>query len=322
MPVLTTAGLPLWGRYLLVGGWLLVPLLLGKWDYGLHVLIMVGVYVVLALSLNLVNGMAGQLNLGHAAFFGIGSYITALLMVEKAWPFWATLPLAFVISGMFGLLVGLPALRVSGDYLGIVTLGFGEITRLVLINWIDVTHGPMGVPGIPAPTLFGYAFSSKAAYFYLVTLLAAATWWVMDRLAVSKIGLEMLALKEDERVAQALGINVGRVKLQAFAIGACFAGLAGAFYAVYISFISPDSFLFNDSAVILCMVVLGGMGSVLGSVVGAVILIIAPEGLRFLGSWRMVLYGILLTVMMVRKPSGIWGLERRVRNAIRLTAGG
>lgn len=314
--------LPRWVPALLIALWLLAPLALRRWDYGVHVLIMVALYSVLAQGLNLVNGMAGQLNLGHAAFFGIGSYVSALLMLEGGWSFWATLPAAGLVSALFGLLVGLPALRVSGDYLGIVTLGFGEITRLVLINWIDVTRGPMGVPGIPAPVLFGFQFDSKAAFFYLATVLAALAWWVVDRLAVSKFGLEMLALREDERVAQALGIDVGRVKVFAFALGAVCAGVAGAFYAVYISFISPDSFLFADSAVMLCMVVLGGMGSVLGAAIGTAILIVAPEALRFLGSWRMVLYGVMLTFMMVRKPAGLWGLERRVRNAIKLTAGG
>lgn len=313
--------LPKWAPYSLIGLWLIAPLLLRQWDYGVHVLVMVALYTVLAQSLNLVNGLAGQLNLGHAAFFGIGSYVTALLMVTLKWSFWATLPAAALGAAIVGLLVGLPALRVSGDYLGIVTLGFGEITRLVLINWIDVTRGPMGVPGIPSPTLFGFTFGSKASYFYLATVMAALTWWVMDRLAVSKFGLEMLALKEDERVAQALGIDIGRVKLLSFALSAVFAGLAGSFYSVYISFISPDSFLFADSAVILFMVVLGGMGSVLGSVMGAAVLVVAPEALRFMGTWRMVLYGALLTFMMVRKPSGLWGLERRVFNAIRLTAG-
>lgn len=320
MPI--TARLPAWVKGVGVLAWLALPLVLSGWDYGMHIAISVALYVVLALSLNLNNGMAGQLNLGHAAFFGIGAYTAALLMLDRSWAFWAALPVAVVSSAVFGFLVGLPSLRVTGDYLGIVTLGFGEIVRLVLLNWIDLTRGPMGLPGIPGPRLFGVEFSGKVPYFYLVTLIAAVTWFAMDRLAASKFGLELLALREDERVARALGVNVGRAKVLSFVIAAACAGLAGAFFASYISFISPDTFLFNDSMIMLSMVVLGGMGSLVGSVLGAILLTIAPEALRFLGDWRLVLYGVLLTTMMVYRPSGLWGLERRVRNAIRLAARG
>lgn len=311
-----------WLKPAIIGVWLLMPLALGTWDYGLHIAISVGIYLILALSLNIINGQAGQLNLGHAAFFGIGAYTAALLMLVLDWSFWATLPAAFLLSGLFGVLVGLPAIRVSGDYLGIVTLGFGEITRLVLINWMDLTRGPMGLPGIPAPNILGYEFGTKISYFYLITVFAALTWFVMNRLTVSKFGLQMLALREDERGARALGIDTGRVKVTAFAIGAAFAGVAGAFFASYISFISPDTFVFSDSLIMLCMVVLGGMGSMVGTALGAIILIVAPEALRFMQDWRLVLYGVLLTAMMIYRPSGLWGLERRARNEIKATARG
>lgn len=320
MPI--TVRLPTWVKGAGALAWLALPLVLSGWDYGMHIAISVALYVVLALSLNLNNGMAGQLNLGHAAFFGIGAYTAALLMLDRSWAFWATLPVAVLSSAVFGFLVGLPSLRVTGDYLGIVTLGFGEIVRLVLLNWIDLTRGPMGLPGIPGPRLFGMEFSGKLPYFYLVTVIAAVVWFAMDRLAASKFGLELLALREDERVARALGVNVGRAKVLSFVIAAACAGLAGAFFASYISFISPDTFLFNDSMIMLSMVVLGGMGSLVGSVIGAILLTVAPEALRFMGDWRLVLYGVLLTAMMVYRPSGLWGLERRVRNAIRLALRG
>jgi branched-chain amino acid transport system permease protein len=310
-----------WIKLLVVLAWLSIPITLRGWDYGVHIAISATLFVVLALSINLINGQAGQLDLGHAAFFGIGAYATGLLMLLAGWSFWATLPVAFVLAGIFGGLVGLPSLRVSGDYLGIVTLGFGEIVRLVLINWEQLTRGPMGLPGIPSPTILGMTLNTKIHYVDLVTAMAVVTWFVMKRLTVSKLGLQMMALREDERVATALGVNTGRVKVIAFAIGAAFAGMAGSFYATYISFISPDSFIFNDSLIILCMVVLGGMGSMVGSVLGAIILTVSPELLRFLQDWRLVLYGVLLTAMMVYRPMGIWDLKRRTPNEIKLTVG-
>ena len=322
LPRIEALRVPRWLTPALFALWLAVPLALRDWDYGVHIAIIVALYIILALSLNLVNGQAGQLNLGHAAFFGIGAYTSALLMLLEGWSFWATLPAAIVVTALFGLIVGLPSLRVGGDYLGIVTLGFGEITRLVLINWMDLTRGPMGLPGIPPPSLFGVEFSGKLPYFYLVTVLAVLTWFVLKRLTVSRFGLQMLALREDERVASTLGIDTGRIKLAAFAIAAALAGLAGAFYASYISFISPDTFVMNDSIIMLCMVVLGGMGSMVGSVIGACVLIAAPEALRFMQDWRLVLYGVLLTGMMIYRPSGVWGLERRARNEIKLSARG
>ena len=322
LPRIGVAGAPRWVAPALIALWLAVPVVLRDWDYGVHIAIIVALYIILALSLNLVNGQAGQLNLGHAAFFGIGAYTSALLMLLQGWSFWATLPAAIVVTAVFGFLVGLPSLRVGGDYLGIVTLGFGEITRLVLINWMDLTRGPMGLPGIPQPNLFGWEFNGKLPFFYLITVFALFTWFFLKRLTVSRFGLQMLALREDERVASTLGIDTGRIKLAAFAISAGLAGLAGAFYASYVSFISPDTFVLNDSIIMLCMVVLGGMGSMVGSVIGACVLIVAPEALRFLQDWRLVLYGVLLTGMMIYRPSGVWGLERRTRNEIKLSARG
>ncbi|MFZ5633910.1 MAG: branched-chain amino acid ABC transporter permease [Bacillota bacterium] len=305
--------------WILLAAWLIVPLFIRNWSYGLHVLIMMAVYVLLTQSLNLVMGLAGLLQLGHAAFFGIGAYFAGLLMSKLGWPFWTTLPLAFCGAALIGILVGLPSMRVGGDYLGIVTLGFGEITRLILTNWVSLTNGPMGVPGIPGPTLFGYSFTSKLPYFYLATAFALFTWFVMNRLINSKFGLQLLALRTDEHCARVLGVNTGLVKVTAFSISAAFAGLGGAFYSSYFSFISPDSFLFIDSLAVLCMLVVGGMGNLTGCAIGALILGVAPEVFRFMGDYRILLYGLLLTIMVIYRPSGIWGLDRRKRNAIRAT---
>lgn len=302
--------------WLLLALWLLIPLSVRSWDYGVHILVMVAIYVSLTQSLNLVMGLAGQLQLGHAAFFGIGAYTAGLLMLDAGWSFWAALPVAFIAAGVIGTLVGLPSMRIGGDYLGIVTLGFGEITRLILTNWISLTRGPLGLPGIPAPSIFGYSFNSKLPFFYLATALALLTWFVMNRLTNSKFGLQLLAVRADEQCAQVLGVNTGWVKVLAFGLAAAFAGLTGAFYGSYFSFLSPDSFLFADSLTMLCMLVVGGMGNLIGCTAGAIILAIAPEMFRFLGEYRLLLYGLLLTIMVIYKPSGIWGLDKRVRNAI------
>ncbi len=303
-------------QWLLLCLWLLLPLLFRNWSYVLHVLIMLAIYVLLTQSLNLVLGLAGQLQLGHAANFGIGAYIAGLLMVDGGVSFWVTLPLAFIGAALVGILIGLPSLRVGGDYLGIVTLGFGEITRIFLTNWVSITRGPMGLPGIPNPSIAGMIFSSKIPFFYLATGLALLTWVVMQRLMNSKLGLELLAIRTDEHCAKVLGINTGLVKIAAFSLSAAFAGLGGAFYASYFSFISPDSFLFVDSLAVLCMLIVGGRGNLIGCAIGAFALGIAPELFRFLGDYRMLIYGVLLTVMVIYRPSGIWGLDKRRFNTL------
>jgi branched-chain amino acid transport system permease protein len=305
--------------WLLLLLWLVLPVFLHRWAYGLHILIMVAVYVLLTQSYNIVLGLAGQLHLGHAANFGIGAYVAGLLMVDGGFPFWWTLPFSFLVTALVGVLVGLPTLRgVGGDYLGIVTLGFGEITRILLINLEGITHGPMGVPGIPAPNLFGFAFTSKIHFFYLATAFVLFTWFVLDRITHSKLGLQFMAVRTDEHCARVLGVNTGLVKLLAFGISAAFAGLGGAFYASYFSFISPDSFMFIDTLAVICMLIVGGKGNLVGCAIGAVILGVAPDLFRFLGDYRMLIYGVLLTFMVIYRPLGIWGMDKRRFNKIAL----
>lgn len=302
--------------WVLLAVWLILPIFLHNWSYGLHILIMLAVYVLLTQSLDLVLGLAGQLQLGHAANFGIGAYVAGLLMLDAGFSFWATLLPAFLIAGLIGSLVGMPSMRVGGDYLGIVTLGFGEITRIILTNWVSFTRGPMGLPGIPAPSIAGYVFHSKVPFFYLATVLALFTWFVMERLSNSKIGLQLMAIRTDEKCAQVLGVNIGFMKVLAFSVSAAFAGLAGAFYASYFTFISPDSFIFVDSLAVLCMVIVGGKGNLVGCALGAVLLGVAPELFRFMGDYRILLYGVLLTVMVIYRPYGIWGQNKRQFNKI------
>ncbi|AET56931.1 putative high-affinity branched-chain amino acid ABC transporter, permease protein [Paenibacillus terrae HPL-003] len=301
---------------------LTLPLFLQQMnDYVLHIAITVGIYIILSLSLNIIIGYAGQFALGHAAFYGIGAYASALLMLHWNVSFWVALPAAAIITGLFGLLLGSPVIRLRGDYLGIVTLGFGEIVRLVFVNWVDVTRGPMGLPGIPAPTLFGYTFTEKTDFYYLILVLAAITIFVVHRIIHSGIGLNLLTIREDETLAQSIGIRPVKYKLMAFALGAFFAGVAGAFWASYISYISPDGFRYMDSVNILAMVILGGAASIPGSILGAVILVLAPELLRYVNDYRMMLMGVAIVLMMIFKPSGFWGEKHRKTNFYRLQRG-
>lgn len=293
----------------------ILPLLI-KNEYLVHVLITVGLYVVLSLSLNLVSGFTGQLSIGHAAFYGIGAYVTALLMLRLNMPYWATIPIAGVITALFGLLLGLPTLRLRGDYLAIVTLGFGEIIRLVFLNWDSLTRGPMGLPGIPPPQLASIVFNSKISFYYLILAISVITVLFMVRVEESELGLSLIAVSHDELAAEAVGIPTLRAKLLAFVFAALFAGIAGGYYATYISFVSPDSFTFMDSVTILSMVVLGGLASIPGVVIGAIVLGLAPEVLRFMADYRMLMYGALMVIMMIYKPDGFWGAKHRVRNAV------
>lgn len=292
---------------------LLAPFLLRN-EYFLHILITIGIYIILTLSLNLITGYTGQFSMGHAAFYGIGAYIAALAMLKGGMSFWLAMVLSAVLTAFCGLFLGLPALRLQGDYLGIVTLGFGEIVRLIFVNWVDVTRGPMGLPGIPSPQIGSYLFTGKTPYYYLILALVFLTVFVMHRIVNSRFGLGLITVSEDEVAATAVGINTTKLKLISFSTGAFFAGLTGAFFASYISFVSPDSFMYIDSVTILSMVVLGGMGSIPGSLIGAAILVIAPEILRFLADYRMLLYGLMMVIMMIYKPGGFWGSNKRVKN--------
>ncbi|WHH57648.1 branched-chain amino acid ABC transporter permease [Petroclostridium sp. X23] len=285
---------------------LLLPFI-GLGDYILRIAVMAGIYIILALSLNLVTGITGQISLGHAAFYGIGAYTSALLSLSYGISFWVTMPAAVVLASLAGLLIGLPSLKLSGGYLAITTLGFNEIVRLVLINWDTLTRGPMGLPGIPAPNLFGKSLDTNASYFYLILIFVVITFIVMYRILHSKIGRNFLAVREDDIAAEAMGINLLKHKVAAFVIGAAFAGMAGSIYAHYVSYIDPQSFTFDESIIVLSMVIIGGMGNLAGAALGAVIMVILPELLRFLAQYRMLIYGFALVLMMLVRPQGILG---------------
>jgi len=265
-------------------------------------------YVMLALGLNIVVGIAGQLVLGYAAFYAIGAYTYALLNQYFGFGFWICLPIAGFITVIAGLVLAFPVLRLRGDYLAIVTLGFGEIVRLLLTNLSDLTGGAKGVSNIPRPGLFGFELSPSEAtiYVYYLALLATLiTIIVVARIKDSRIGMALQALKEDEIASEAMGIDLRKTKLAAFALGACWAGFAGVLFATRNSYINPASFTFMDSAMILSMVVLGGMGSITGVALAALLLTLMPEYLRAFSEYRMLIFGMLMVLMMIFRPQGM-----------------
>nr|WP_249148925.1 high-affinity branched-chain amino acid ABC transporter permease LivM [Bradyrhizobium manausense] len=316
------------GRYLapaLLIFTLLVPVIFYNQRYILDLAILVLTYVMLGWGLNVVVGLAGLLDLGYVAFYAVGAYSYGLLATNFGLSFWVCLPLAGILAAFWGVLLGFPVLRLRGDYLAIVTLAFGEIIRLVIINWQDLTGGPNGVSGIPRPSFFGipldnsddglaaklgieYSPTHRIVFlFYLILALALLTNWVTIRLRRLPIGRAWEALREDEVACRALGINTTTTKLTAFATGAMFGGFAGAFFATRQGFISPESFTFQESALVLAIVVLGGMGSQLGVALAALAMIGGFELFRSLETYRMLVFGMAMVLIMIWRPRGLIG---------------
>jgi branched-chain amino acid transport system permease protein len=338
---------PWLGLMLLVAGLAVLPFIadaaLGRsW---VRVLDFALLYVMLALGLNIVVGYAGLLDLGYIAFYAVGAYTWALLaspQFDLHLPFWLVLPMGALIAACFGVLLGTPTLRLRGDYLAIVTLGFGEIIRIFLNNLnapVNVTNGPQGITLIDPVSiggfslgqthqLFGLTFSGPHFYYYLFLFFTCAVIFISMRLEDSRIGRAWVAIREDEIAAAAMGINTRNIKLLAFAMGAGFAGLAGGLFASFQGFVSPESFNLLESIMILCMIVLGGMGHIPGVILGAVILTVLPEALRGVGDLqratlgrvvvdpadlRMLLFGLALVLMMLFRPAGLMPSTRRKR---------
>ncbi len=275
--------------------------------YLLRIAILAMLYAVLTVSLNLVNGYAGLFSLGHAAFYGIGAYTSALLALRLHWPFLLAFVGAGLVAMVFGVLLSLPAVRLRGIYLAITTLAFAEIVRMMLINLQWLTRGPFGLPGIPAPSIFGIRIGSDAGIFVLALILLVLTIYLIEALMAHRPGQALMAIRDDEQAAAACGISVFRYKVLAFATAALFAGLAGSIYAHYTRFISPDSFTLNESFSVLAMLVLGGMGSTPGALLGAILLTAIPELARFAADYRMLIYGLTLTIAVLVRPQGILG---------------
>ncbi len=275
-------------------------------SYLITILITLAIYAMLAHSLNIITGHAGQISLGHAAFFGIGAYASALAALQGHFPFPLAALSAMLVAGGCGLALGLPTLRLKEDYLAIVTLGFGVIVELVFVN-LEITGGPDGLPGIPVPEILGLGFGTKGRYLALVAALVLLVLGLTYRLVASYHGRALRAIRDHEITAQVMGINTPAYKIMIFTLAAALAGLAGSLYAHYITFINPESFGLHTSILILCMVVLGGMGSLGGSVLGALILTALPEMLRQFHDYQDLLYGALLVGLLILRPEGIMG---------------
>ncbi|NWC90688.1 MULTISPECIES: high-affinity branched-chain amino acid ABC transporter permease LivM [unclassified Pseudomonas] len=325
--------LPRTQRYIIIG--LIVAALV--WPFfgsrgAVDIATLILIYVLLGLGLNIVVGLAGLLDLGYVGFYAVGAYTYALLSHYLGWGFWICLPLAGMAAATFGFLLGFPVLRLRGDYLAIVTLGFGEIIRLFLRNLTDITGGPNGISSIPKPTFFGLSFDrtaaegmqtfheyfgidynpvSKVVFLYLVALLLAlAALFVINRLLRMPIGRAWEALREDEIACRALGMNPTVIKLSAFTLGATFAGFAGSFFAARQGLVTPESFTFIESAIILAIVVLGGMGSQLGVILAAIVMILLPEMMREFSEYRMLMFGAMMVLMMIWRPQGLLPMQR------------
>jgi len=283
-------------------------------DLLLHLAIVIAIYAVFALSLNVEIGYTGLFNFGHVAFFAIGAYTSALLTLAGA-PFGLGLAAGLAAAGLCGYLLSIPALKLQGDYFGIATLGFGEILRMVVNNEVWLTKGPMGLPGIPRPELFGLHFDTQPAYLALSGGMALATFAVLAFIVLSPFGRALKAVRDDETAAEILGKNAFRFKIKSFVIGSVFAGLAGVLWAHYATFISPGDFTLTETILVLLIVVMGGKGTFHGPVVGAVVLIffqesvrflrLPPEWTRLLGPLQQMVFGLLLVVFMVFRPEGI-----------------
>lgn len=289
------------------------------WSFFLLILIYTGIYALMAIGQNLITGYGGMLALCQAGFFAIGSYATAILSVTYGWNFWMTLPVAAIISGLCGLLIGLPTLRLKGDYLAIATLGFGEIVRNVLNNWDALTRGPMGIQKIPMIKIGDLTFNpyTKTAFLILVWVVLIVSYVLYKRLARSRMGRALSAVREDEIAASSMGINTTKYKVWAFVLGAAIAGVAGSFQASFTLSVTPGVFTFMVSVMVLCMVVLGGMGNFFACIIGAFIIqfisyfpqltglssVIPPE-------FKQILFGLILVVMMIWRPQGIVGREK------------
>lgn len=283
--------------------------------YQTNVMISCLLYIVLGLGLNIVVGLAGLLDLGFVAFYAVGAYAYALCNMHWDIGFWYMLPIGAVLGALLGLILGFPVLRLRGDYLAIVTLGFGEIIRLVLENWGDVTMGPSGISNISRPEFFGTklgVIGSTSYMYYIMIGLLIFTIFCVNRLQNSRIGRAWLALREDEIACQAMGIDKMKTKLMAFALGATWAGMAGVVFAAKTTFVNPASFTFWESAIILSIVVIGGMGSIRGVIAGAVILILVPEYLRDFAEFRMLLFGAIMVLVMVFRPQGLISAKRKI----------
>lgn len=283
------------------------------------ILIYTCIYALMAIGQNLITGYGGMLSLCQAGFFALGSYATAILTTTYGWNFWLTLPVAVLVSAICGFAIGMPTLRLKGDYLAIATLGFGEIVRNVINNWDSLTKGPMGIQKIPQAAILGFKFNpyKKTAFLIMLVVVLAICYFLFRRLARSRMGRALAAVREDEIAAASMGINTTKYKVSAFILGASVAGIAGSFQAVYILSVTPGTYTFMVSIMVLCMVVLGGMGNFLACILGAFIIQFISYFPQLTGltnvipaQAKQIIFGLILVVMMIWRPQGIMGREK------------
>lgn len=286
---------------------------LGVSQYILRTLTLIGIYAIMALSLNITVGYAGQVNMGHAAFVAIGAYTYAILSTYIFhWNFWIATLGAGIVTALAGLLIGIPTLRLSDVYFVIATTGFSEVIKVITLNWQSVTNGSLGIKNIKRPMIFGLELTNKnGGMYYLMLFILALTLYVCWAVKKSKLGRSLFALKDDEMAASLMGIDTGKQKIVAFVISSFLAGLSGMLYVCLNSYVDPNTFTADISTVIICVVILGGLGSLKGMIVGALILISFPELMRFLNLYRYIIYGLVLIIMMRYRPSGMFGSRDR-----------
>ncbi len=288
--------------------------------YYLHIINLAGIYTLITIGLNLLAGYTGQVSMGQAGFYAIGTYVSALLMMNLHLSFWVAAPIAMAASAFLGLVIGIPAMKLSGPYLVLATVGLGEIVRLVILNWTPVTKGAAGLTAIPLPRVLGREIATESEFYYVILAVLLLGVWIAWRLASSKIGRTYHAIREDDLAAEAMGVRVNAYKVSAFVISAVYAGAAGALFGSFAGVASPDNFTFDDSVGFLCMSVVGGNRTILGAVVGAFVLTGLSEALRIFQAYRLVIYGAILILTVIYMPNGLIGL-RIPRRFLRTRAG-
>jgi branched-chain amino acid transport system permease protein len=276
-------------------------------EYYLRVVNQIFLYAILVLSLNLIIGYTGQISFGHAAFYGIGAYTAAILMTRYGFSFWVAMLSGGITACISGIILGIPCLRVRGNYLALVTLGFGEIVKFIMQNWTDFTGGPMGIVGIPYPKLFFLHLKSGIHYYYLIVMLYLLTYITEKRIVNSYIGRACIAIREDETAASMMGVNTTYYKLLMFAVGTFIAGIAGAYWASYLTVVAPLNFTLDESIIMVMMLIVGGIGSLQGSLVGAAIMLTISEAFRPLYEYRFLIIGFLLIAVLFWRPQGVLG---------------
>lgn len=283
-------------------------------EYLTHLLILIAIYSILSVSLNLVVGYTGLLSVTHAAFYGLGAYATAIMMTQYGVGFFSSMAAGIIIAGGMAFLIGMTLSKFKGDYYALVSFGFNIIMFSIFLNWQQLTRGPLGIPGIGKPVLFGILFASNAAFLGLAIILCVCIYAISYFITNSSFGRALKAIREDEQAASVFGYRAPRFKLVIFMIGAMMASVAGSLFASYISFIDPSTFTLNESVFILAIIILGGLASLRGSFLGAACLILLPEALRFVGfpsevaaQMRQVVYGLILIILMMYRPQGLIG---------------